>query len=83
VYLRSACFNYQVLTGEAKARFSTHCAERYKSSCAPAKFAQKKYLKLRDGPLRAAALISIIMKRQASGDIPEVVSLAWRVCLIA
>ncbi len=63
-------------------QFAQIQAEKYKVSTPPEQFSQTKYEKLRTHPLKASHVIALIMKRQASEQIPEIEEIAAVACAV-
>jgi len=71
-----------VFTGAGIQKLADFQAELYKKRTPVEKFDEIKYEKLQNSPLKASHIISIGMKRQLSGKIPEIEEIEAVACAI-
>jgi nitroreductase len=75
-------WRFSVFSGDGLKRLSNFQAELYREITPPDEFKQPKYDKLLQRPLLASHVISIGMKRQESGKIPEVEEIQAVACAV-
>jgi len=75
-------WRFSVFTGDGLKRLAVFQAELYRQTIPPEEFKQPKYDKLLQRPLSASHVISIGMKRQESGKIPEVEEIQAVACAV-
>ncbi|MGD1841318.1 MAG: nitroreductase [Thermonemataceae bacterium] len=79
---RTEPWRFCVFTGDGLKKLAQFQAETYKKYTTTEDFKENKHQKLLDNPLKASHIISIGMKRQASGRIPEVEEIEAVACAV-
>lgn len=64
-------WRFKVLQGAARATLGDYLAEFYRVHTAPESFSEIKYSKTKNNPLRASAVIAIVMQRDPEERLPE------------
>lgn len=76
-------WRFQVFQGEGRNRLATFLSETYKAKTeGSSNFSEKKYKKLSTNPMRAAAVIAIIMKRDEAESVPEIEEICSVACAV-
>ena len=73
-------WQFKVFMNEGLEQFGAFHAETYKESVSDEQFNERKYLKLKNRPSLASAIIAIGMKRQETKKIPEIEEIAAVSC---
>lgn len=75
-------WRFVVFSGEGIKKLADFQAELYKKITAPEKYDEIKYEKLKNQPLKCSHIISIGMKRQETGKIPEIEEIEAVACAV-
>ena len=75
-------WRFQVFTGEALKDLSDHLSGWYKTNTPEEKFSEVTFKKMKENPLKAAAVIGVILRREPAESLPEWEEIAAVACAV-